>query len=196
MIEYNYRGVQLTDQSTAAGLSIPKLGKSFCLIADQLHCRALGRSENILGTRPFDEEGFVSISAQILVGGGELTPLTPSLPLFRRSCLPSWSARVYDTAQFKIKAHYFYFFFQLTFQISNSCTFLKFLHQLCKLISNVYNIGLADHTFLNIYVCTMFLGLLNFSLFLISSFHAVKVMLCYAQVDTKYRDSEFNFGNM
>ena len=165
MIEYNYRGVQLTDQSTAAGLSIPKLGKSFCLIADQLHCRALGRSENILGTRPFDGEGFVSISAQILVVvvGGGVNPLTPSLPLFRRSCLSSWSARVYDTAQFKIKAHYFYFFFQLTFQISNSCTFLKFLHQLCKLISNVYNIGLADHTFLNMYYVSWFIEFLPVS---------------------------------
>lgn len=87
MIEYNYRGVQLTDQSTAAGLSIPKLGKSFCLIADQLHCRALGRSENILGTRPFDEEGFVSISAQILVGGG-VNPPDP-LPAPIPTVLPS-----------------------------------------------------------------------------------------------------------
>ena len=48
MIEYNYRG-QLTDQGTAAGLSIPKLGKSFCLIAVQLHCRAHGSSENLGG---------------------------------------------------------------------------------------------------------------------------------------------------
>ena len=49
MIEYNYRGLQLTDQGTAAGLSIPKLGKSFCLIADQLPSRALGMSENLGG---------------------------------------------------------------------------------------------------------------------------------------------------
>ena len=60
MIEYNYRG-QLTDQGTAAaGLSIPKLGKSFCLIAVQLHCRALGGSEN-LGGQGLLMEKFTSI---------------------------------------------------------------------------------------------------------------------------------------
>ena len=59
MIEYNYRG-QLTDQGTAAGLSIPKLGKSFCLIAVQLHCRALESSEN-LGGQGLLMEKFTSI---------------------------------------------------------------------------------------------------------------------------------------
>ena len=99
--------------------------------------------ENQVGNKAFWWKRFRLYLGPKL-GVGDYPPWPPPCPRFRRSCLPSWSARVYDTAQFKIKAHYFYFF---PADFSN----FKFLHIFeilasglqileCKLISNSFKI--------------------------------------------------------
>ena len=152
MIEYNYRG-QLTDQGTAAGLSIPKLGKSFCLIAVQLHCRALG-SWKSRGTKGFWWKRF-HLYLGPNWGQGIIPPDPLPAPGSDGLAFPRGQHACMTLLNSKLKPTTFTFFSSWL-----SCTFLKFLHQVCKLISNSFKILLIQ--FLN-----MFLGLMNFSLFLI-----------------------------
>ena len=131
MIEYNYRG-QLTDQGTAAGLSIPKLGKSFCLIAVQLHCRALG-SWKSRGTRPFDGKVYLYLGQKSLhlfrhkFGVGGYTPWPPPCPCSDSLAFPRGQHACMTLLNSKLKPTTFTFFsswlfkFQIPVHFWNSC---------------------------------------------------------------------------
>ena len=93
------------------------------------------------------------------LGVGDYSPWPPPCPGSDGLAFPRGQHACMTLLNSKLKPTTFTFF-QLTFQISKSCKFLKVLHQLCKLVRNICKIWLAGPR-VSKYVCFLVYGLFS-----------------------------------